>query len=211
MKQPVLIFDFGNVVCFFDYLKACEPIGRRLGLTGPELRARLQQRGFAELMVRFESGRIEPREFAGDVMRRAGLELAFDEFVRSWVDIFWLNQSIARLLDLLDSRGYRLLLGSNTNILHSTHFRREFAPTIHRFDHLILSHEVGCLKPDRRFYEACVAASGVPASSCIFIDDVRENVEGAAKAGLIALQYVDTAKLESELCRLGVEIVPGEG
>ncbi len=27
MREPAVIFDFGNVVGFFDYLKACERLG----------------------------------------------------------------------------------------------------------------------------------------------------------------------------------------
>ena len=27
MREPAVIFDFGNVVCFFDYFKVCERLG----------------------------------------------------------------------------------------------------------------------------------------------------------------------------------------
>jgi putative hydrolase of the HAD superfamily len=76
---------------------------------------------------------------------------------------------------------------------------------------LILSHEVGCMKPDARFYLAGVAAAGVPASSCVFIDDLEENVEGARRAGLHGLRYVDTPSLIDGLRGLGVEIAADEG
>ena len=211
MREPVLIFDFGNVVCFFDYLRACEAFGRGLGMPGPVLRQLLQERGFAQLHNRFEEGRIEPEEFAAQVMALAGLELPYEDFVRGWEDIFWLNEPVARLLAFLKSRGYSLLLGSNTNILHSTFFLRRFAPTFDGFDRFILSHEVGHMKPDRRFYQACVAAAGVPAASCLFIDDLPENVEGARRAGLIGLRYVETPALIADLRSHGVEVPPGEG
>src|SRR5438045_5323674 len=109
----------------------------------------------------------------------AGLEPPSEQSVPGWQDIFWLNESVARLIEFLRSRGYSLLLGSNTNHLHSAYFRRRFAPTFDRFDHLVLSHEVGHMKPDRGFYDACVRAAGVPAGSCAFIDDIPENVAGA--------------------------------
>jgi HAD superfamily hydrolase (TIGR01509 family) len=211
MREPSLIFDFGNVVCFFDYLRAFATFGRGLGMPGPVLRQLLQDRGFARLHTRFEEGGMEPEEFAAQVMALAGLELPYEDFVRGWEDIFWLNEPVAQLLALLKSRGYPLLLGSNTNILHSTFFRRRFAPTFDGFNRLILSHEVGHMKPDRRFYQACVAAAGVPAASCLFIDDLPENVEGARQAGLTGLHYVDTPTLIDDLRSHGVEIPPGEG
>ena len=64
--------------------------------------------------------------------------------------------------------------------------------TLDLFDRLILSYEVGHMKPSEEFYRACVTAADVPASSCVFIDDMIENVEGARRAGLEAIQFVDT-------------------
>ena len=187
MREPALIFDFGNVVAFFDYLKACERLGPKLGLTAEAFRRRIVERGFAELLGQFESGKIGPEEFAEEVMVLSGLRLPYHEFVDAWQDIFWLNEPVARLIERLKSAGYPLLLGSNTNILHSTHFRRQFASTLDLFDHLVLSHEVGHIKPSPEFYQACVAAAGLPAASCIFVDDLPENVDGARKAGLIGV------------------------
>ncbi|HKI18269.1 MAG TPA: HAD family phosphatase [Isosphaeraceae bacterium] len=210
MRQHALIFDFGNVVGFFDYLRACERFGARLGVTGPVFRQRMLDEGFAQILGQFESGRITPHGFAREVMARSGLSLTYEEFVRDWEDIFWLNEPVARLIDLLKSRGYTLILGSNTNVLHATHYRRQFAATLDQFNDLVFSHEVGYVKPEPGFYAACVAAAGFPAASCVFVDDVEENVEGARRAGLTAVQYMDTPRLIADLRRLGVEIPPGE-
>jgi epoxide hydrolase-like predicted phosphatase len=210
MREPILIFDFGNVVCHFDYLKACARLGSRLGLPAAEFRQRMVDQGFATLMNRFESGRMTAGEFAHEVTNRCGLVLSEEEFHEAWQDIFWLNESIAALVELLNSEGYTLLLGSNTNVLHAAYFRRKFASTIDRFDHLVLSYEVGCMKPEAGFYQACVAAAGVAPEECVFIDDMPENVEGARRAGLLAVQYIDTPGLIAELRRLGVELPAGE-
>lgn len=204
MVEPAVIFDFGNVVGFFDYLKICARLGPRLGLSGEAFRTRIAERGFAELLGRFESGKITPEDFATEVMTLSGLNLPYPEFVTAWQDIFWLNEPVAQLIADLDDAGYLLLLGSNTNVLHSTYYRRQFAATLDRFDHLVLSHEVGHMKPDSRFYEACVAAANRPAASCIFVDDLLENVEGARRAGLAGVHYLDTPALVAELARLGV-------
>jgi HAD superfamily hydrolase (TIGR01509 family) len=210
MREPALIFDFGNVVCHFDYLRACARLGSRLGLAAEEFRQRMLDQGFANLMIRFESGRMTANDFAQQVIARCGLTLSEAEFLEAWQDIFWLNESVAELVARLKASGYTLLLGSNTNELHARYFRSKFAPTLDHFDHLILSHEVGCLKPDARFYQACVAAAGVAAGACVFIDDMRENVEGARCAGLLAHHYVNTPGLIAELGRLGIELPVSE-
>jgi putative hydrolase of the HAD superfamily len=149
---------------------------------------------------------MPPGDFAESIMARLGLSFPFDDFARDWEDIFWLNEPVSRLVASLKSKGYTLILGSNTNSMHAVHFRRQFAATLDQFDAFVLSYEVGCLKPDVRFYEACVRAAGVPAASCVFIDDLAENVEGARNAGLKSVHYVDDPNLIANLQELGVEV-----
>jgi glucose-1-phosphatase len=211
MRLPALIFDFGNVVAFFDYLRACDRLGARLGLGGEEVRKRLLERGFAHKLALLESGKLSPADFATRVAAELDLSISFDDFARDWEDIFWLNEPVSRLIAALKSNGYTLILGSNTNSMHALHFRRKFAATLDQFDAYVLSHEVGHLKPDARFYEACARAAGVPAASCVFIDDIAENVEGARNAGLKSVHYRDTANLITSLKDLGIEIPPEKG
>src|SRR5262245_44616042 len=103
MRLPALIFDFGNVVAFFDYLKACNRLGARLALDGDTVRRRLLERGFAQTLARLESGQMAPRDFAEKIMASLGLSLAFDDFARDWEDIFWLNGPVAGLIAALKS------------------------------------------------------------------------------------------------------------
>jgi HAD superfamily hydrolase (TIGR01509 family) len=210
MRLPALIFDFGNVVAFFDYQKACDRLAARLGQSGEAVRKELLEQGFAQTLARFEAGQMTSSDFAASVTARLGLSLDFDDFVRDWEDIFWLNEPVSRLIASLKSRGYTLILGSNTNLMHALHFRRKFAATLDLFDALVLSYEVGCLKPDVRFYEACASAAGARAGSCVFIDDLAENVEGARNAGLLGVHYQGDGGLIASLQALGVEILPGE-
>jgi putative hydrolase of the HAD superfamily len=208
MRIPVLIFDFGNVVGLFDYSEMFARFAPRLGLSVPQFEALMQEQGVPALALEFERGGIHHDDFMTTVISRAGLEISHAEFEAGWVDIFTLNEPVARLVAFLKRRGYTLLLGSNTNILHARFFRRRFAETLDLFDHLVLSYEVGAGKPHEAFFRACVARAGVPAGSCVFIDDAAANVEGAMTAGLVALHYRDTPTLIDELCALGVE-VPG--
>ncbi len=206
MREPVLFFDFGNVVGFFDYLRACERLAAGAGVTAAQLRDNLVARGFPGLLAEFESGRLPPEAFCARLMEMSSLGLDYPAFVAAWQDIFWPNEPVADLIASLKGRGYRLYLGSNTNLLHATFYRRQFAGTLDLFDGFVLSYEVGHLKPAREFFDACVAAAGTPAGSCVFIDDVAENVEGARSAGLTAILYVDTPTLLADLARAGVDV-----
>ena len=210
MRIPVLMFDFGNVVGFFDYSAMFRRFGARLGMPAAELESMMFARGAAELGKQFERGKLTSREFARQVMSLAGLEMSYQEFEADFPDIFTLNEPVARLVADLKRQGYTLLLGSNTNVLHAEFYRRRFRETVDRFDHLVFSYEVGELKPDVSFFAACLNAVGVPAGSCVFIDDALANVEGARAAGLQAIHYRDTPGLIAELRAMGVEILDPE-
>ncbi len=206
MRLPVLMFDFGNVVGFFDYSEMFRRFGLRLGMPGERLEAILYERGVAALGREFERGKLVAEEFAKALMDLVGLEMSFEEFEAEFPDIFTLNEPVANLIAGLKRQGYTLLLGSNTNVLHARFYRRKFQEALAPFDHLVFSYEVGQLKPEEGFFRECLDQVGVPASSCIFIDDALANVAGARAAGLQAVHYRDTPSLIVELRRLGVEV-----
>ncbi|MBX6315656.1 MAG: HAD family phosphatase [Isosphaeraceae bacterium] len=206
MRTPALIFDFGNVVAHFDYRKACATLGRSLGLSGDELLERVRGLGFVPLVRRYESGGMSAEAFSRALCEMAGLSIPHDQFAAAWSDIFWLNEPVAALIAALKRRGYTLVLGSNTNDLHAAQFRRQFAETLAHFDRLVLSFEVGHVKPSAEFYHTCAEAAGAEPSACIFIDDLPENVAGARAAGLIGLHFQDVPTLKTDLRRQGVEV-----
>ncbi len=206
MRIPVLMFDFGNVVGFFDYSAVFHRLGLRLGLSAEQFEAMLYERGAARLELEFESGKLTAEEFARQVTELAGLEMSFEEFAVHWPDIFTLNEPVARLAAELKQRGYTLLLGSNTNVLHARFYRQRFAAALAPFDHFVFSYEIGELKPTAAFFKVCVDRVGTSPDSCIFIDDALANVEGARASGLQAVHYRDTPSLIAELRCLGVEV-----
>jgi putative hydrolase of the HAD superfamily len=205
-RLPALIFDFGNVVCFFDYTRACERLGHTLGVPGDELLARARGLGLNPLVARYESGQISSEEFGDELCRLLGVTLAHAEFAAAWSDIFWLNEPVVRLVTEIKELGHPLVLGSNTNDLHAAHFLRQFERALAPFDHKVLSYQIGHIKPHAQFYRACAQAAGAAPDQCVFIDDLAENVAGARAAGLGAIQYRDDQTLRSELIALGVEI-----
>ena len=208
MRLPALIFDFGNVVAHFDYRKAAARLGARLGLSGEELLDRLRPLGFSDLLKTYESGQMSAEAFSKALSDLIGLEIPHDEFIAAWADIFWANDSLAPLFGFFKRQGYTLVLGSNTNDLHAAQFRRQFAESLAHFDRLVLSYEVGHVKPSSVFYLACAEAAGADPGDCVFIDDLLENIEGARAAGLVGLHYRTTDQLLDDLEALGVDVPP---
>jgi putative hydrolase of the HAD superfamily len=72
----------------------------------------------------------------------------------------------------------------------------------HVFDAVVVSSEVGCLKPGAAIFRLTVDRLGVEAGSALFVDDRAENVAGAEAAGLQALHFVGDASLPLLRARL---------
>ena len=101
---------------------------------------------------------------------------------------------------------YRLLMGSNTNELHSRHFLQQFAETVRHFDGLVLSHEVGFRKPRPEFFRHAERLAECGAAECLFIDDLPANVAGARALGWQGIVYARDTDLPAELAKLGVRL-----
>ena len=67
------------------------------------------------------------------------------------------------------------------------------------FDELILSHEVGAVKPEEKIYRAVEEASGYPSEEHIFVDDIEEYVNAAKSLGWGGIQFKDYSNLVDEL------------
>ncbi len=197
-----VIFDFGNVVAFFDYTIACERLAAHLpGRGGGELLAQARNAGLGPLVLLYETGQIDDTTFSQRAVNLLGLENLLDPqlFADAWQDIFSLNTEVARIIAELDNNGTTLILGSNTNPLHARQFRHQFADLLTRFDHLVLSFEIGHAKPSPAFFQACLQRAGLPPSQCLFIDDLPENIESARQCGLDSILYQNPQALLSAL------------
>ena len=111
-----------------------------------------------------------------------------ETFCRYWSDIFWINKNVVALLPEL-KKNYNLYLLSNTNSIHKK-YGYESYEFLKIFDKLFLSHEVGFIKPEEEIYRAVEKVSGIPSEEHIFIDDIKEYVDGAKKIGWDGIQYL---------------------
>ncbi|MEI6085451.1 MAG: HAD family phosphatase, partial [Verrucomicrobiota bacterium] len=126
----------------------------------------------------------------------------YEEFAFIYSDIFEPIPLMIELAQSLATRRPRLIL-SNTNVIHADFFLERY-PWINDFDGVILSHEVGLLKPAAAIYELAVKQTGVPAARVVFIDDLSANVQGARAAGLQAIHHQSPEQTRAELTKLGV-------
>jgi epoxide hydrolase-like predicted phosphatase len=70
------------------------------------------------------------------------------------------------------------------------------------FDTIVISGDVGLHKPDAAIFELACARLGVEPSDCVFVDDLRENCEGAEAVGMTAILHRGPDSTLPELERL---------
>lgn len=195
-----IIFDFGNVIGFFDYDRAGERLAPHCDLSADAIVAAV--RG-DPLHDDYESGRLTTAEFLRRARDLCRFRCSDAELIDAYVDIFWPNNDVIALLPRLHGK-YRLLLGSNTSDLHTRQFRRQFAEALKVFDGMVLSHEVGVRKPKAAFFERCLRVADCAPSECVFIDDLPVNVAGAVACNMKGIVYRDADDLSARFGELGI-------
>jgi putative hydrolase of the HAD superfamily len=198
-----ILFDFGNVLAFFDHNRALERLLPHTDLSAEEFRKLMY---LDDLAVRYECGQATTEEVFSIACKLGGLRCDLAYFVNSFCDIFWPNPPMVELVPRLKRNGYRLVLASNTNAAHYEAYREAFKDTLAHFDGFAVSHEAGAMKPDRKFFEYAHALTDCEKNKCLFVDDLLDNVRGAREFGWKAVQYTEFDGLVSELRRAGVHI-----
>src|SRR5262245_63026 len=195
-----IVFDFGNVIAFFDHYRTLNKLPAFTYLPPQAMYAAVYD---TDLEDAFESGHISAAEFLRRFRDVCRLRCNDELLAAACADIFRPNEEVCSLLPSLKGH-YRLLLGSNTNEIHAAHFRRQFAEVLRDFDHLVLSHEVGVRKPREGFFRHCERLAGCAPHECLFIDDLAANVEGARACGWHGIVYTGAGELRADLAALGI-------
>lgn len=70
------------------------------------------------------------------------------------------------------------------------------------FDEVVLSSEVGMIKPDPAIYHLAADRLGVETTECIMVDDLVANIEGAESTGMHGVVFTTTAKCMQDVTDL---------
>jgi epoxide hydrolase-like predicted phosphatase len=127
------------------------------------------------------------RRRGGDPVRAEGLvERMFSRFAHA--------PDMAGLVHRAKSSGIRTALLSNS---WGDQYLRDGWHDM--FDAVVISGEVGMRKPERQIFEHTVEQLGLPAPSCVFVDDHRANIQAAASLGLVGVWHQTYEQTAAEL------------
>ena len=191
MSLKAVIFDVGGVLIRTHSRAGREKWAEQLGLAPWE---------FESFIFGGESGRAtqlgQKTEQAHWQWLGQHFNLTAPELSQMRRDFFAgdvLNEPlVAYIKQLRQSGTYRLGLLSNFGDA-ARRLWREVYPFIDYFEGVVISAEVGLMKPDPRIYHLAAESVQVAPAEALFVDDFIENVAGARAVGMPALHFTDPA------------------
>src|SRR5262245_6983583 len=101
-----VIFDFGNVVAYFDHNLIINGLAAHTDVPVADIRAAIIG---SQLEDDYEKGRITSAEFLRQARDLLRLRCTEESMIGTYCEIFWPNADVCALIPRLKSR-YRLLL-----------------------------------------------------------------------------------------------------
>jgi 2-haloacid dehalogenase len=200
-KIKAIIFDFGNVLLEWD------PRGvyRRFFPDDPEGMERfLEEVKFMEWNLLQDQGRPFAEGVAilsNEFPHHSHLIQAYHE---NWVDS--LGDSLTGTVEImkeLKQAGYPLYGLSNWSA-ETFPFARQRHDFFDLLDDMVISGEVGHVKPHPEIFQILLDRIGRPANECLFIDDATANIEQAEKMGFATVHFQSPEHLRDMLHRLDI-------
>lgn len=169
-------FDIGNVICDLDLYIF---IDKLIELNVVESRND-GMRILTEIQHAQDVGLISLESYLLDTLKVK--RTIIDDLMEAWHNTISPNANIVSLLADLKERGAEIALLSNIGYDHSRMLRKEYGNIFNDFIHHF-SCEVGARKPFKLFYQSFLFENP-KFNGCIYLDDIKENVYAANRAGL---------------------------
>jgi putative hydrolase of the HAD superfamily len=199
-----VVFDVGNV---FVRWSPAEIIRRTFELAPESAESqRLVTAIFrSPLWMALNRGELTQDEAAASYRRELGLDEACTRrLFFHVVDHLEPVPGTEQLASRLRNAGFRVFgLTDNVHEIVAVLRERSFWAVL---EGVVVSAEVGVLKPDPRIYRHLLERFALVAAETVFFDDVSRNVEGARAVGLEARVFETAARAAEDLRELGLEL-----
>ena len=145
-----------------------------------------------------QSGKIPIAEHWRTVGARLGLEPeALPEFRREFFAGDVLDSELVNALTALRPRYQTVLISNAFADLRETVLAPYHLDLV--FDHLIISGEIGWMKPDPHIYLTALQACAAAPAEAVLVDDILKNVQGAREVGMQAILFQNTTQTLNKL------------
>jgi len=196
------LFDMGDVLIKFSHARMFAQAAEVLGVPVEEIRDYFSMPG---AMAAYDRGDLSDEEMLLEMERIAGQPVDRRRLGQAVSDIFEPSPGMEEVLTELKSRGYRMVMLSNTCKPHIELVREKF-PIYHLLDDHVLSFEVRACKPERAMFEAAFKKAGVSAERIFYTDDIPAYVAAGREFGFQAELFTGVESLKRQLAERGIHL-----
>jgi putative hydrolase of the HAD superfamily len=196
MPMEWVIFDYGNVISQPQSAGDLDALAREAQVSVAAF-----QDAYWPRRIDYDRADLDGAEYWGDVGERLGQRWDGRRIARmkeldtlSWLH---LSPGTVAIVGELSAAGQRLALLSNAPVEVADAVAR--LPLARHFEHLVFSCHLKATKPDADCYRAALDRLGAQPAETIFIDDRAENVTGAQRLGMAAVQFTGPETLRQHL------------
>ena len=186
MPFQAVFFDLGGVIVRTEYEAPRQHLAERLGMEYEDLTRAVFD---SETARKASIGLITEQDHWSAVMQRLGRPAADVESLRS--EFFGGDVVDLGLVEFIRGLRPRFKTGLISNAwdgLRPYILGQKFDDA---FDFMLISAEVGVMKPETRIFQLALEHAGVSANEAVFVDDMAENVESARTLGMSAILFRD--------------------
>ena len=197
MTIKAVFFDLGGVIVRTEFQTPRQQLADRLGIDYDDLSKLIFD---SETSIRASTGQLTSEEHWITVIQRLKRPNSERQTIR---DEFFAGDIVDRTLVgyIRSLRGkYKTGLISNAwGDLRDFIIREKFDDA---FDKMIISAEVGAMKPDPKIFQIALEQFGVKPKEAVFVDDFLINIEGCEKVGIKGIHFKDAESTLQQLKKL---------
>jgi len=174
-----VIFDFGGTIRH-SYHRGIEPIAKAYGISQKKLLEIIPQ-----YLDAFSRGRINEDKFWQQLSLALNKSIPNNKYQvwrKPYEEGFYMYPEILDYVKKLKKEGIKIAVLSNVIPPHAKIIKKHDG--YKGFDVLVLSYKVGLRKPEKNIYTLVLEKLKVKAQSCIFIDDIEDNLVPARELGM---------------------------
>jgi putative hydrolase of the HAD superfamily len=189
-----LIFDLGGVILDLSVDSTLRSFADLSGTdTATVKKLFVTSKGFEA----YEKGEISDDDFRTFVKKLYNIHVPDETLDACW-NAMLLNIPLKKLqlLEMLKTR-YNVYLLSNTNNIHVHYINNTLLPRIEcnslddYFHRSYYSHQMKKRKPDAEIFQQVLDEGGFKPDETLFLDDNRDNVQGASRLGIKTVHVVN--------------------
>lgn len=180
-----IVFDIGNVLLEFNPVKYFTKYFNDEAMAKTLCQAMLS----GDTWNQYDLGVYSLEQVKTEVIKRCPqYHNEISEMLSIWVKILEPMETSLDMMRTLKNKGYRIYLLSNLN-KEAYLYIDSHTSLFKEVDGYVVSFKEGMIKPDEAIYDCLCSRYGLNAEECLFIDDLKVNVDAAKHFGMQGIVF----------------------